>query len=125
MEHRNTPQIALLSGNTVANADAEALRLLLQAALNALPPAKQPAPVAAADTMPDEWALLDPEQQTMVKLIAEGETTATLAKKQHLSPHTIHSRRATICRILKLSGSDCLLRFAERHGAWLLQTPPA
>ena len=61
----------------------------------------------------------------MVKLIANGDTTATIAAKQNLSPHTIHSQRAAICRKLNLSGSDCLLRFAERHRAWLLQTPPA
>ncbi len=107
-----TPSLQMVTPEGLA-----AYRTWLQTTLSALPLPDNPTPPG--------WATLKPHEQTVVRLIAGGCTTADIADRQNLSKDTIHSQRTVINRKLGLSGTNCLVRFAERHQAWLLQPPPA
>ncbi len=96
----------------VTNDEQEALRLLLETALNAL-----------NEAPPANWQLLKPHERMVIRLVAEGHSTERIADLQNQSRHTIHSQRTTISRKLGLSGANCLVRFAERHRTWLLAQP--
>ena len=97
--------------------------LALQAAVKTALTELETRPDAAPVVMPPGWSTLKPGHQAVLRLIAGGHNTAAIAEKRCRSTHAIHSQRAAICRALNLRGNNCLLLFAERHRAWLLQTP--
>jgi DNA-binding NarL/FixJ family response regulator len=108
--------------HTVTKNELDALQAMINMAQKRLN--EQPIEAAIApetNNAPPGWHKLKPREQAVVRLIAEGYTTAQIAEIRHQSPDAIHSQRRSICQKLGLSGADCLLRFAERNRTWLLR----
>ena len=58
---------------------------------------------------------LTPTERRVLKLIAEEQTTREIAGKLFISPRTVDTHRANICRKLDLHGSLALVRFTIEH----------
>jgi DNA-binding NarL/FixJ family response regulator len=54
-------------------------------------------------------------ERRVLKLIAEEQTTREIAGKLFISPRTVDTHRANICRKLDLHGSLALVKFAIEH----------
>jgi DNA-binding NarL/FixJ family response regulator len=63
-------------------------------------------------------ALSDRELEVL-KLIARGESLARIAETLHLSPNTVTTYRARICRKMQLKSNAQLTRYALEHGLLL------
>jgi DNA-binding NarL/FixJ family response regulator len=57
-------------------------------------------------------AKLTAAERRVLKLIAEGQTSADIANVLSISPKTVENHRSHICRKLDLQGPQALLRFA-------------
>jgi DNA-binding NarL/FixJ family response regulator len=58
---------------------------------------------------------LTPTERRILRLIAEDRTTREIADQLFISPRTVDTHRANICRKLDLHGSLALVRFAIEH----------
>jgi DNA-binding NarL/FixJ family response regulator len=58
---------------------------------------------------------LTPAEQRVLRLIAQGQTSAAIAEALGISPKTVENHRSHICRKLGLHGPQALLRFALEH----------
>lgn len=58
---------------------------------------------------------LTPTERRILRLIAEDKTTREIADQLFISPRTVDTHRANICRKLDLHGSLALVRFAIEH----------
>jgi DNA-binding NarL/FixJ family response regulator len=58
---------------------------------------------------------LTPAERRVLRLIAQGGTSATLAKGLGISLKTVENHRSHICRKLGLTGPQALLRFTLEH----------
>jgi DNA-binding NarL/FixJ family response regulator len=58
---------------------------------------------------------LTPTERRILKLIAEEQTTRKIASHLFISPRTVDTHRANICRKLDLHGSLALVKFAIEH----------
>jgi DNA-binding NarL/FixJ family response regulator len=67
---------------------------------------------ALAPAGPSGLASLTPAERRVLTLIAQGQTSAAIARQLSVSPKTIENHRSHICRKLGLSGPQALLRFA-------------
>jgi len=54
-------------------------------------------------------------ERRVLNLIAEEQTTREIAGKLFISPRTVDTHRANICRKLDLHGSLALVKFAIEH----------
>jgi DNA-binding NarL/FixJ family response regulator len=61
---------------------------------------------------PTALASLTPAERRVLALIAQGQTSAAIARQLSVSVKTIENHRSHICRKLGLSGPQALLRFA-------------
>jgi DNA-binding NarL/FixJ family response regulator len=59
---------------------------------------------------------LTPSELKLVRLLADGSSNATVAKKQRISVRTVENLRAGIMRKLKLTAFADLVRYAARNG---------
>jgi DNA-binding NarL/FixJ family response regulator len=59
---------------------------------------------------------LSGEEQALVRLLADGHSNESVAKRQRLSVRTVENRRAAIMRKLELSTFADLVRYAVRNG---------
>jgi DNA-binding NarL/FixJ family response regulator len=58
---------------------------------------------------------LTPTEKRILKLIADDKTTREIADELFVSPRTVDTHRANICRKLDLHGSLALVKFAIEH----------
>jgi DNA-binding NarL/FixJ family response regulator len=58
---------------------------------------------------------LTPTEMRVLRLIAENKTTREIADHLFISPRTVDTHRANICRKLDLHGSLALVKFAIEH----------
>ncbi|MEW6207728.1 MAG: response regulator transcription factor [Acidobacteriota bacterium] len=58
---------------------------------------------------------LTPTERRVLRLIAENKTTREIADELFISPRTVDTHRANICRKLDLHGSLALVKFAIEH----------
>jgi DNA-binding NarL/FixJ family response regulator len=58
---------------------------------------------------------LTPAERRVLRLIAQGGTSATIAKGLGISLKTVENHRSHICRKLGLTGPQALLRFTLEH----------
>jgi DNA-binding NarL/FixJ family response regulator len=58
---------------------------------------------------------LTPTERRVLQLIAEEQTTREIAGRLFISPRTVDTHRANICRKLDLHGSLALVKFAIEH----------
>lgn len=65
---------------------------------------------------------LSEREQEVLQLIADGLTSAQIAKQMHLSPHTVQSHRDHIMTKLDLHSTVALTKYAIRKG--LIQLDP-
>lgn len=75
-----------------------------------------------ADAPVAELAALDaltPAERRVLRLIAQGGTSAGIAEALGIRPKTVENHRSHICRRLGLRGPQALLRFALEHKALL------
>jgi DNA-binding NarL/FixJ family response regulator len=61
-------------------------------------------------------ARLSTEEQTLVRLLADGHSNESVAKKQGVSVRTVENQRAAILKKLQLSTFADLVRYAVRNG---------
>lgn len=73
------------------------------------------APVAELAAM----AALTPAERRILRLIAQGLTSAAAGESLGISPKTVENHRLHICEKLHLHGPQALLRFALEHKALL------
>lgn len=59
---------------------------------------------------------LSPEEQRLVRQLADGESNATVARTQHVSVRTVENMRAGIMHKLRLKSFADLVRYAVRNG---------
>lgn len=60
-------------------------------------------------------AALTPAEHRVLRLIAQGQTSAGIAETLGISPKTVENHRQHICGKLELRGPQALLRFALEH----------
>jgi DNA-binding CsgD family transcriptional regulator len=58
---------------------------------------------------------LTPAERRVLRLIAQGGTSATIAEGLGISLKTVENHRSHICRKLGLKGPQALLRFTLEH----------
>lgn len=61
-------------------------------------------------------------EQKVIRLISEDMTTKVIAEKLFISPKTVEHHRSNICRKLKLTGKNALLRYVLENKETLLKT---
>ncbi len=61
-------------------------------------------------------AALGAREREVVQLLAEGHSSASIARELHISPYTVESHRRNIMRKLDLHGVAELTRYAIREG---------
>jgi two-component system response regulator NreC len=69
----------------------------------------------AQDKAPSDERL-SPREQALVRLLADGHSNSTVAKKQRVSVRTVENMRAGIMHKLKLASFADLVRYAARNG---------
>lgn len=69
-----------------------------------------------AQDNPDSTKRLSPGEFIMVRLLANGGSNATVARKQHLSVRSVENMRAGIMSKLQLRSFADLVRYAVRNG---------
>ena len=60
-------------------------------------------------------AALTPTERVVLRLLAGNVTTPKIAQHLHISPRTVETHRAHLCRKLELHGPHRLLQFALEH----------
>jgi DNA-binding NarL/FixJ family response regulator len=60
-------------------------------------------------------------EQQIVRMIAEGQTTKSIAEKLFISSKTVQNHRSNICKKLNISGKNALLRYVLENKAILLK----
>ena len=70
---------------------------------------------------PDEAAKLSPREREVIGLIADGNSSAEVARLLHISVRTVDTHRHNIMQKLKLSSIAALTKFAIRNGLCFLQ----
>jgi len=63
---------------------------------------------------------LTPSEERILRMIADGKPTKTIAAELYIHPRTVETHRASICSKLQLAGTNSLLRFALEHKSELL-----
>jgi DNA-binding NarL/FixJ family response regulator len=58
---------------------------------------------------------LTPTERRILRLVAEYKTSEQIALELFISPKTVENHRTNICRKLKLSGRNALIRFASEN----------
>jgi two-component system response regulator NreC len=71
----------------------------------------------------DDYALLSPREQEVLRLVALGYTNRQIAEELYLSVKTVGTYRARLMSKLNLTGRPALVRYALRMG--LLEDAPA
>lgn len=66
-----------------------------------------------------ELATLTPAEHTVLALIGECRTTKEIAERLYISPRTVETHRARICKKLGLRGNHTLTKFALAYRAKL------
>lgn len=64
----------------------------------------------------DAYARLTPREREVLKLVAEGKTSAEIGRALGISPRTVEDHRAHLMRKLKLHTLADLVRYAIRRG---------
>lgn len=64
---------------------------------------------------------LSPREREVLKLVAEGMSSSTIAERLKLSPKTVETYRSRLMQKLNVNGMPALVRFAIEHGL----TPPS
>jgi two-component system response regulator NreC len=64
----------------------------------------------------DAYARLTPREREVLKLVAEGKTSAEIGRALGISPRTVEDHRAHLMRKLKLHNLADLVRYAIRRG---------
>jgi DNA-binding NarL/FixJ family response regulator len=59
--------------------------------------------------------LLSPTEKVILKLVAEGKTSAAIAELLFISPNTVDNHRSNMARKLNLEGKSSLIRFAMQY----------
>jgi DNA-binding CsgD family transcriptional regulator len=63
--------------------------------------------------------LMTPTEKVILKLIAEGKSSADIAGLLFISVNTVDNHRANMARKLNLEGKNSLMKFAMQHaGQW-------
>ena len=70
---------------------------------------------------PSEAAKLSPREREVIELIAEGNSSAEVARKLQISVRTVDTHRHNIMQKLKLNSIAALTKFAIRNGLCFLQ----
>jgi DNA-binding NarL/FixJ family response regulator len=70
---------------------------------------------------PNEAAKLSPREREVIALIAEGHSSADVARKLHISVRTVDTHRHNIMQKLELKSIAALTKFAIRNGLCFLQ----
>lgn len=60
--------------------------------------------------------ILSPREQAIVKAVADGETSASIASRLDLSPRTVENHRYRIMKKLELEDTAALIRYAIDEG---------
>ena len=68
-----------------------------------------------AKDVEDSYELLSLREREVFQLIAEGKTNKEIAAELFISPRTVETHRANLCRKLQLEGAHKLLQFAIEH----------
>jgi DNA-binding CsgD family transcriptional regulator len=66
-------------------------------------------------TKPTELETLTPTERTILKLIAEYQTSNQIAETLFISPATVKTHRRNICAKLELEGNHSLMKFAVEY----------
>lgn len=74
------------------------------------------APFANPKVQPAGAERLSPNENRLVRLLANGHSNATMAARQRVSVRTIETKRADIMRKLQLKSFADLVRYAARNG---------
>ena len=61
-------------------------------------------------------------EQKIIRLISENNTTKSIAEKCSISPKTVENHRSNICKKLRLSGKNALLRYVLENKEMLQRT---
>ena len=69
-----------------------------------------------ADQVEDPLARLSAREREILQLVAEGKTSAQIAKALHISPHTVATYRSRLMRKLGVGDVAGLGKFAIQHG---------
>ena len=69
-----------------------------------------------ADQVEDPLARLSAREREILQLVAEGKTSAQIAKALHISPHTVATYRSRLMRKLGVGDVAGLVKFAIQHG---------
>lgn len=64
-------------------------------------------------------SVLTPTEKVILKLIAEGKSSAEIAGLLFVSIHTVENHRGNMTRKLELEGKNSLLKFAMQHKEFL------
>ena len=59
---------------------------------------------------------LSKREREILKLVADGHSSAEIGKMLHLSPKTVDSYRSRLMQKLQLSDLAALIKFAIQHG---------
>jgi DNA-binding NarL/FixJ family response regulator len=70
---------------------------------------------------PNEAAKLSPREREVIELIAEGNSSAEVARRLHISVRTVDTHRHNIMQKLRLNSIAALTKFAIRNGLCFLQ----
>jgi DNA-binding NarL/FixJ family response regulator len=65
---------------------------------------------------PDTLHALSARERSVLQLLVEGKSAASIARKLHLSPRTVETYKARLMRKLGLTDLPALVKFAVRHG---------
>jgi DNA-binding NarL/FixJ family response regulator len=76
--------------------------------------ARQKSPAGQNETESTER--LSPREQGLVRLLADGHSNESVAKKQHISVRAVENQRAGIMKKLQLTTFAGLVRYAVRNG---------
>jgi DNA-binding NarL/FixJ family response regulator len=71
---------------------------------------------ASTQAAPAGGERLTPSEQLLVRLLADGHSNASIAKKQRRSMRTVENMRAGIMRKLQVTSFADLVRYAARNG---------
>jgi DNA-binding NarL/FixJ family response regulator len=69
---------------------------------------------------PDDASRLSPREREVIELIAEGHSSAEVARRLHISVRTVDTHRHNIMQKLKINSIAALTKFAIRNGLCVL-----
>ena len=67
-------------------------------------------------TVPDPYEKLTPREREVLQMVAEGNTSAQIARRTFTSPRTVEAHRAHVIQKLGLRTKTDLIRYAIKRG---------